>query len=101
MSILIVDDNPVNIFVIEKILKQAGYQDLVSLNSAQELFEYIQFGEDSSRYNEIDLILLDIMMPEIDGLEVCERLQKRRSLKIFLLFFITALEDANKLAESS
>ena len=86
MSILIVDDNPVNIFVIEKILKQAGYQDLVSLNSAQELFEYIQFGEDSSRYNEIDLILLDIMMPEIDGLEVCRRLQKRRSLKIFLLF---------------
>ena len=43
MSILIVDDNPVNIFVIEKILKQAGYHDLVSLNSAQELFEYIQF----------------------------------------------------------
>lgn len=38
MSILIVDDNPVNIFVIEKILKQAGYQDLVSLNSAQEPF---------------------------------------------------------------
>ena len=37
MSILIVDDNPVNIFVIEKILKQAGYQDLVSLNSAQDL----------------------------------------------------------------
>ncbi|MFB5580716.1 SpoIIE family protein phosphatase [Bacillus sp. GX] len=100
MSILIVDDNPVNIFVIEKILKQAGYQDLVSLNSAQELFEYIQFGEDSSRHNEIDLILLDIMMPEIDGLEVCRRLQNEEKFKDIPIIFVTALEDANKLAEA-
>jgi sigma-B regulation protein RsbU (phosphoserine phosphatase) len=100
VSILIVDDNPVNIFVIEKILKQAGYQDLVSLNSAQELFEYIQFGKDSSRHNEIDLILLDIMMPEIDGLEVCRRLQKEEKFKDIPIIFVTALEDANKLAEA-
>ncbi|GAB6445586.1 MULTISPECIES: fused response regulator/phosphatase [Bacillus] len=100
MSILIVDDNPVNIFVIEKILKQAGYQDLVSLNSAQELFEYIHFGKDSSRHNEIDLILLDIMMPEIDGLEVCRRLQKVEKFKDIPIIFVTALEDANKLAEA-
>ena len=100
MSILIVDDNPVNIFVIKKILKQAGYQDLVSLNSAQELFEYIQFGKDSSRHNEIDLILLDIMMPEIDGLEVCRRLQKEEKFKDIPIIFVTALEDANKLAEA-
>lgn len=100
MSILIVDDNPVNIFVIEKILKQAGYQDLVSLNSAQELFEYIHFGKDSSRHNEIDLILLDIMMPEIDGLEVCRRLQNEEKCKDIPIIFVTALEDANKLAEA-
>ncbi|HHY0836717.1 fused response regulator/phosphatase [Bacillus thuringiensis] len=100
MSILIVDDNPVNIFVIEKILKQAGYHDLVSLNSAQELFEYIQFGKDSSMHNEIDLILLDIMMPEIDGLEVCRRLQKEEKFKDIPIIFVTALEDANKLAEA-
>ncbi|AQQ61728.1 MULTISPECIES: fused response regulator/phosphatase [Bacillus] len=100
MSILIVDDNPVNIFVIEKILKQAGYHDLVSLNSAQELFEYIHFGKDSSRHNEIDLILLDIMMPEIDGLEVCRRLQKEEKFKDIPIIFVTALEDANKLAEA-
>ncbi|MGI8280108.1 SpoIIE family protein phosphatase [Bacillus mycoides] len=100
MSILIVDDNPVNIFVIEKIFKQAGYQDLVSLNSAQELFEYTHFGKDSSRHNEIDLILLDIMMPEIDGLEVCRRLQNEEKFKDIPIIFVTALEDANKLAEA-
>ncbi|MED2629223.1 SpoIIE family protein phosphatase, partial [Bacillus thuringiensis] len=74
--------------------------DLVSLNSAQELFEYIQFGKDSSRHNEIDLILLDIMMPEIDGLEVCRRLQKEEKFKDIPIIFVTALEDANKLAEA-
>ncbi len=77
MSILIVDDNPVNIFVIEKILKQARYLRILNRLILHKNFSNTySFGKDSSRHNEIDLILLDIMMPEIDGLEVCRRLQK-------------------------
>ncbi|PER98542.1 response regulator, partial [Bacillus anthracis] len=41
MSIIIVDDQRANVFVIEKILQQAGYRDTVKLSSAQELFHYL------------------------------------------------------------
>src|SRR4051794_32692147 len=42
MKILIVDDNQVNLFVIEKILKRAGYEDFTSLTSAQEMYDYLE-----------------------------------------------------------
>lgn len=100
MAILIVDDNQVNRFVIEKILMNAGYTDCVSLPSAHELFEYLQMGEEKAQHPAVDLILLDIMMPEIDGIEACRRLQQNSRLKDIPIIFVTALEDSNKLAEA-
>ncbi|MEK4028451.1 fused response regulator/phosphatase [Pseudobacillus sp. FSL P4-0506] len=100
MSILIVDDNKVNLFVIEKILKNAGYENCVSLSSAQQLFNYIEKNEQHANKVSIDLILLDIMMPEIDGIEACRRLQQDDCLKDIPVIFITALEDSNKLADA-
>ncbi|WP_341301012.1 fused response regulator/phosphatase [Lysinibacillus sp. FSL H8-0500] len=96
MTILLVDDNPVNLFVIEKILKSAGYTNCVSLASAYELFDYLHLDAQ----NTVDLILLDIMMPEIDGIEACKRIQQNERLKDIPIIFVTALEDKSKLAEA-
>lgn len=73
MTILLVDDNQVNLFVIEKVLKNAGYDNCVSLTSAYELFDYLQLDAPNPTGNSVDLILLDIMMPEIDGIEACKQ----------------------------
>jgi len=100
MTILLVDDNPVNLFVMEKILKSAGYTDCVSLNSAFELFDYLQLDVQKPNYMPVDLILLDIMMPEIDGIEACRRIKDHDRLKDIQVIFVTALEDKNKLAEA-
>ncbi|EIT86390.1 response regulator [Fictibacillus macauensis ZFHKF-1] len=100
MSILLVDDNSVNLFVIEKILKGAGYEDTVSLSSAQELFNYLQLNDPTAKKSDVDLILLDIMMPEIDGIEACTQIQQSERLKDIPIIFITALEDSNKLAQA-
>ncbi|WP_303981351.1 fused response regulator/phosphatase [Niallia circulans] len=100
MTILLVDDNTVNLFVMEKILKNAGYDDCVSLTSANELFHYLQLDAPNSTGNSVDLILLDIMMPEIDGIEACKRIKKVENLKDIQIIFVTALEDKNKLAEA-
>ncbi|WP_416729719.1 SpoIIE family protein phosphatase [Fictibacillus sp. JL2B1089] len=100
MSILIVDDNTVNLFVIEKILKNAGYDDCTSLSSAQQLFDHLEENEKELNKKSIDLILLDIMMPEIDGIEACQRVQKDERFKDIPIIFITALEDSTKLAEA-
>lgn len=100
MTILLVDDNQVNLFVIEKVLKNAGYDNCVSLTSAYELFDYLQLDAPNPTGNSVDLILLDIMMPEIDGIEACKRIKQNERLKDIQIIFVTALEDKNKLAEA-
>ncbi|NHM32667.1 fused response regulator/phosphatase [Neobacillus terrae] len=100
MSIVIVDDNHVNLYLIEKILHRAGYQDYISLTSAQELFDYLQIDSKYPEPVQTDVILMDIMMPEIDGIEACRRLQKIPHLRDIPVIFVTALEDTNKVVEA-
>lgn len=100
MTILLVDDNSVNLFVIEKILNNAGYHDCVSLASAMELFDYLHLEDPKATGGAVDLILLDIMMPEIDGLEACKRIKQDDRFKDIPIIFVTALEDKSKLAEA-
>ncbi len=100
MTILLVDDNSVNLFVIEKILNNAGYNDCVKLASAMELFDYLHLEDDKLSGGTVDLILLDIMMPEIDGIEACRRIKQDDRFKDIPIIFVTALEDKSKLAEA-
>jgi phosphoserine phosphatase RsbU/P len=100
MTILIVDDNTVNLFIIENVLKSAGYENYVSLTSAHELFDYLQLDAKDPKNVPVDLILLDIMMPEIDGIEACRRIQQVERLRSIPIIFVTALEDTNKLVEA-
>lgn len=99
MTILLVDDNRVNLFVIEKILKSDGYEDFVSLQSAKELFDYLD-PSNTQKCNEVDVILLDVMMPEMDGIEACRILKQNPQLKDIQVIFVTALEDKVKLSEA-
>ena len=92
MTILLVDDNQVNLFVIEKILKMQ-VMITVFLSSAYELFDYLQLDAPNPTGNSVDLILLDIMMPEVDGIEACKRIKQNERLKDIQIIFVTALED--------
>ena len=71
MNIAIVDDNLTNLMIVEKIMKQAGYHKLELLSSARELYQYLQLDSSSPVEVPVDLILMDLMMPEIDGIEAC------------------------------
>ncbi|MEW5010506.1 MAG: response regulator, partial [Cycloclasticus sp.] len=62
-NILIVDDQPVNVRLLEKILKQAGYQNLYSTMDSREALPMFQ-------QHDIDVLLLDIRMPHLDGFQV-------------------------------
>lgn len=101
MSILVVDDNKVNLFVIETILKQAGYKEIALAKSANEMIHILE--EDLSKNHgrsSYNLILLDIMMPEIDGIEACRRITATVEYKDIPVIFVTALGDTHKLAEA-
>ena len=83
--ILIVDDNPQNLQVLGKLLTESGYK-LCIAQSGQEALEYV-------RTRMPDLILLDVMMPEMDGYTVCQRLKEQQGFKHIPVIFLTARTD--------
>lgn len=89
--ILIVDDNNKNLQLTASILKEEGY--LISLAQSGEA-AFIQLDELIP-----DLILLDIMMPVMDGLEFCRLIKKKQKLSEIPVIFLTAKTQAEDLAE--
>ena len=84
-EILIVDDNPKNLQVLSNILVQQGY----SIEFATDGYQAIDWMENKP----FDLILLDVMMPEIDGFEVCQKLKKKKEFNGIPIIFLTAKTD--------
>ncbi|KLT15578.1 PP2C family protein-serine/threonine phosphatase [Neobacillus vireti] len=100
MKIIIVDDNKTNLMIVEKILMKAGYRRLVLLSSAAELFDYLQLDAPNPAEMDIDLILMDLMMPEIDGIEACRTILGNERFRDLPIIFVTAMGDSNKMAEA-
>ncbi len=91
-TILIVDDVPKNIQMAMNILKNEGYKMLFA-QSGKKAFEII-------KANDIDLILLGVMMPELNGFEVCQILKKDENIKNIHIIFLTAKHDENSISKS-
>lgn len=100
MYIAIVDDNATNLFFVKEILRKAGYPNLLLAASAVELFDQLQPDSPHPTDKSVDLILMDMMMPEIDGIEACRRLQSCERLRDIPIIMVTALGDSEKLAEA-
>ncbi len=89
--VLIVDDEPMNLKLLAAHLKPAGYELLMAKSGAEAL--------DLARRAHPDIILLDIMMPDINGYEVTRRLKadrNTRSIPIVLITALHAVEDKVK-----
>lgn len=83
--ILIVDDDSSNLFLLEELLRSEGYISQVAASGTEAL----AIATESIP----DLILLDVMMPKMDGFEVCRRLRENDQLKTIPVIFLTALDD--------
>ncbi|WP_040346570.1 PP2C family protein-serine/threonine phosphatase [Neobacillus bataviensis] len=100
MKIVIVDDNKTNLMIVEKILYNAGYKRLVLLSSAMELYDYLQLDAPHPGESDIDLILMDLMMPEIDGIEACRTILATERFNDLPIIFVTAMGDSNIMAQA-
>lgn len=80
--ILIVDDDEMVLIALNELLKPEGYE-VDSAGSAREALEKIE----KSRY---DLLMLDIIMPEMNGLELCKIIRKREDCSETPIVFLTA-----------
>ncbi len=84
-TLLLVDDTPTNIGVLFEYLTQKGFKVLVAQDGESAL-EQLQFSRP-------DLILLDVLMPGIDGFETCRRLKAQAATKDIPVIFMTALAE--------
>jgi DNA-binding response OmpR family regulator len=82
IHILVVDDNPDNLQVVSGYLKEKGYKLALALNGRNAL--------DVVNSTKIDLILLDVMMPDMDGFEVCSKLKANNLTREIPVIFLTA-----------
>jgi len=91
-TILIVDDKVENLKYLNTILKEENYEIKATIDA--------HFAIDSVIKNPVDLILLDIKMPELNGFEVCKIIKEKENLKDIPIIFISALDDVNSKVEA-
>ena len=84
-AILIVDDQPQNVELLEAYLVPKGYEIVKATNGDEAL------GKLSG--NQIDLILLDVMMPLMDGFEVTRRVRKDETHRLLPIILVTAMRE--------
>lgn len=84
-KVLIIDDEPKNIQVLASTLSEEGYQIEFTTNGS----EAVNWATE----DKFDLILLDIMMPELDGYQVCERIKQNKKSAGIPIIFLTARTD--------
>jgi DNA-binding response OmpR family regulator len=89
--ILIVDDNPENRKVLGSLLTKNGYE----VGSASDGFKALKFIENILP----DLILLDVMMPGLDGFEVCKKLKNNFPTKHIPIIFLTAKSNTEDIVK--
>lgn len=88
-NLLLVDDNTNNLNFLKNILKVKGYNIQVALNG--------RMAVNHARQRPPHLILLDVMMPDMDGFETCRQLKINSELKYIPVIFLTAKNDTKDL----
>ncbi|HSJ02961.1 MAG: response regulator [Verrucomicrobium sp.] len=91
-TILIIDDQEQNLQIVGTILSMMDY-DIIPAMSGEQAFKRLAVRKP-------DLILLDVMMPEMDGLEVCRRLQAHPDWSNIPVIFLSAADDKNLIVQA-
>ncbi|MBM4019923.1 MAG: response regulator [Planctomycetes bacterium] len=84
-KILVVHDYPANVKLLERSLQAAGYETLAACDGQEALLKV--------QSDRPDLILLDAVLPKIDGFEVCRRLRADEATAVIPIIMVTALKD--------
>jgi class 3 adenylate cyclase len=90
-AILVVDDNENNRYTLSRRLKREGYENLSSAENGREALEVLA-------EKAIDLVLLDIMMPEMNGYQVLETMKADMDLRDIPVIVISAVDDLDSVA---
>jgi diguanylate cyclase (GGDEF)-like protein len=85
-KVLVVDDIASNRFILVSHLKKQGFSNILQAENGREALDLLQ-------KDAIDMVLLDVMMPEVNGFEVLEKMKANEKLRDIPVIMITALDD--------
>lgn len=97
MQILVVDDSEDSRDLTEGALLSAGYTDIVLAGSGWEALKVLDVGKSTDTKPATDVVLLDIIMPEMDGVEVCARIRNDARCADLPIIMVTSLDDMDSL----
>src|SRR6204780_2930505 len=100
MRILVVDDQEDSRDLTEGALLSAGYADIVTAASGWEMLKILDVGRTTSEASQFDVVLLDIVMPEMDGVEACARARNDARYADLPIIMVTSLDDMNSLSNA-
>jgi PleD family two-component response regulator len=96
----VTDDSEDSRDLIEGALLSAGYADIVTASSGWEALKILDVGRATDEKSTVDVALLDIVMPEMDGVEACARIRNDPRYADLPVIMVTSLDDMNSLANA-
>lgn len=99
MNILVVDDAPDNLLLLEAILESENFENIFLASSASEAYEYVGIVE-SPLNARIDLILMDIMMPDISGIQAIREIRSHQQYQDIPIVVVSARSETQDLVEA-
>src|SRR5262247_813626 len=95
MRILVVDDYADNRSMLATVLATAGYGDVLTASSAHEAFGLLSVDDAAAVDPGFDLILMDVKMPEVDGIEACRRIKACERLRDIPIIMVTGQDETS------
>ena len=100
MRIFVIDDSEDSRYLTEGALLAAGYTDIQTASSGWQALKILDVGSATDEKPVVDVALLDILMPEMDGVEVCARIRNDRRYADLPIIMVTAVDDMNSLSNA-
>jgi PleD family two-component response regulator len=97
MKILVVDDSRSQVMLLSEILRAAGHEDIMTAHDAAEAFALLEERAGPDGEAGVDLILMDIVMPRMDGIQATKRLKADERFRDIPVIMVTVRDEAASL----
>lgn len=100
LSILLVDDSPDGAHFLKLFLETSGFSSVRAARSAREALAHLRVGESGSPAADVDVVLMDVIMPGMDGIEACRQIKADVRYRDLPLIVITGQSDDEYLEQA-